>query len=94
MLALWLAAFSVTCFTNMNSPDAHLWVIMLLIQSVPYTSSTFVALISGFPRMPAWLVGRSGGMEEAVQKIHAATHFGQDAGKDGHGLPVDTDKKA
>ncbi len=94
MLALWLAAFSVTCFTNMNSPDAHLWVIMLLIQSVPYTSSTLVALISGFPRMPAWLVGRSASMEAAVQKIHAATHSGQDAGKDGHGLPVDTDKIA
>jgi hypothetical protein len=67
---------------------------MLLIQSVPYTSSTFVALISGFPRMPAWLVGRSASMEAAVQEIYPATQFGQDAGKDGHGLPVDTDKKA
>jgi hypothetical protein len=67
---------------------------MLLIQSVPYTSSTLVALISGFPRMPAWLVGRSASMEAVVQEIHPAAHSGQDAGKDGHGLPVDTDKIA
>jgi len=81
MMALWLASFAVFWCTTMNSPDAYLWVTMLLIQSVPYTASTLVALISGFPKMPAWLVGRSTSMEAAVQKILAGTRFGHADGK-------------
>ncbi len=76
-----LALFAVFRYTTMNLPDAYLWVFMLLIQSVPYTASTLVALISGFPKMPAWLVGRSTSMEAAVQKILAGTQFGHSDGK-------------
>ena len=75
MLALWLASFAVFRYTTMNSPDAYLWVFMLLIQSVPYTASTLVALISGFPKMPSWLVGRSTSMEAEVRKILAGTRL-------------------
>jgi hypothetical protein len=90
MLALWLASFGVFGCTTMNSPDAYLWVFMLLIQSVPYTASTFVALISGFPKMPARLVGRSTSMEAEVEKILAGT--GHVHGRDYRDRSVDKDK--
>ena len=92
MLALWLAAFAVFQCTTMNSPDAYLWVFMLLIQSVPYTASTLVALISGFPKMPAWLVGRSTGMEVEVQKILAGTRFSHTDGKTDNDRSINEDK--
>jgi hypothetical protein len=76
----------------MNSPDAYLWVFMLLIQSVPYTASTLVALISGFPKMPAWLVGRSTGMEAEVQKILAGTRFSHAHGKTDNDRPIHKEK--
>jgi exo-beta-1,3-glucanase (GH17 family)/cellulose synthase/poly-beta-1,6-N-acetylglucosamine synthase-like glycosyltransferase len=92
MLALWLASFAVLRCTTMNSPDAYLWVIMLLVQSVPYTASTLVALISGFPKMPAWLVGRSTSIEATVQKILEGTRFGHADGKTDNDRPIDKDK--
>ncbi|HAY38556.1 MAG TPA: hypothetical protein DCY53_03950 [Desulfobacteraceae bacterium] len=73
MLSLWLAAYAVARYTPMNSPDAYLWEIMLLIQSVPYTASVLMAVISGFPKMSARLVGRSASMEETVLGILAKT---------------------
>ena len=69
MSALWLAVFAVSRHTPMNSPDAYLWIIMLMVQSVPYTASFLVAVISGFPWMPAWIVGKSASMQETVQRI-------------------------
>ena len=82
MLALWLATYAVVRCTPMNSPDAYLWVIMLLIQSIPYTASLLVALLSGFPGIPALLVGRSASMEETVQKILRRTGPRQDRSVD------------
>jgi len=73
MLSLWLAAYAVARYTPMNSPDAYLWEIMLLIQSVPYTASVLMGVISGFPKMSARLVGRSASMEETVLMILAKT---------------------
>jgi exo-beta-1,3-glucanase (GH17 family)/cellulose synthase/poly-beta-1,6-N-acetylglucosamine synthase-like glycosyltransferase len=73
MLSLWMAAYAVARLTPMNSPDAYLWVITLMIQSVPYTASILMAVVSGFPRMPARLVGRVTIMEKAVRGILAKT---------------------
>ncbi len=72
MFSLWLAAFAVAGFTTMSGPDGYLWVIMLLVQSLPYTAATLVAVISGFPGMPALLLGRSSDMEDAVQAMAAS----------------------
>ncbi|MBW2681412.1 MAG: hypothetical protein JRD01_11825 [Deltaproteobacteria bacterium] len=55
---------------------------------MPYTASTLVALISGFPKMPAWLVGRSTSMEAAVQKILAGTRSGHTDGKSDNDRPI------
>jgi exo-beta-1,3-glucanase (GH17 family)/cellulose synthase/poly-beta-1,6-N-acetylglucosamine synthase-like glycosyltransferase len=64
--ALWLAAWAVARSTQLISPDAYLWVIMLLVQSLPYATTVLVAAVSGLPHLPAWLVGRSGDMETKV----------------------------
>jgi hypothetical protein len=92
MSALWLASYAVFRCTTMNSPDAYLWVFMLLIQSVPYTASTLVALISGLPKMPAWLVGHSASMEAEVQKILAGTRLRHTDGKTNHDRTIHQDK--
>jgi exo-beta-1,3-glucanase (GH17 family)/cellulose synthase/poly-beta-1,6-N-acetylglucosamine synthase-like glycosyltransferase len=66
MLALWLAAFSVTQVpVERTSPDRAMWTIMLLIQSLPYFAALLVSLASAFP-LPARLLG-------AVPTIPSAT---------------------
>ena len=69
MVSLWLAAFAAAGFTPMNGPDAYLWVIMLLVQSLPYTAATLVAMVSGLPGIPAAILGRSTDMENAVKGL-------------------------
>jgi len=58
MLALWLSAWAVsyTGTKQTAGPDRLAWIIVLLIQSVPYASSLIVSLISAFP-LPARLLG-------------------------------------
>ena len=72
MLALWLAAVAVAKFTTMSGPDGYLWVIMLVVQSLPYTAAALVAVISGFSGLKAALVGRSADMETAADRILSA----------------------
>ncbi len=71
--ALWIAAWAVAKSTQLMSPDAYLWVIMLFVQSLPYTATVIAAIISGLPRLPVWLVGRCDGMQEAAEAILAVT---------------------
>jgi hypothetical protein len=60
MLGLWLSAWAVARgSTPQNAgPDRAAWVIVLIIQSVPYASSLIVSLMSAFP-LPARLLGTS-----------------------------------
>jgi len=59
MLGLWLSAWGVSHSTTdlTRGPDRIAWVVVLLIQSVPYLSSLLVSLTSAFP-LPAKLLGR------------------------------------
>jgi exo-beta-1,3-glucanase (GH17 family)/cellulose synthase/poly-beta-1,6-N-acetylglucosamine synthase-like glycosyltransferase len=59
MLGLWLSAWGVSHSTTWatRGPDRVAWVVVLLIQSVPYVSSLLVSLASAFP-LPAKLLGR------------------------------------
>jgi cellulose synthase/poly-beta-1,6-N-acetylglucosamine synthase-like glycosyltransferase len=59
MLGLWLSAWGVSHSTTYQTrgPDRIAWVVVLLIQSVPYLSSLLVSLTSAFP-LPAKLLGR------------------------------------
>ena len=69
MLALWWAAWAVFNVTQggvgadpdrsniVGSPDRSMWIIMLLIQSLPYLAAALVSLVSAFP-LPARLLGQ------------------------------------
>jgi len=56
MLGLWLSAWGVAHSTATQGPDRFAWIVVLLIQSVPYASSLIVSLASAFP-LPARLLG-------------------------------------
>jgi exo-beta-1,3-glucanase (GH17 family)/cellulose synthase/poly-beta-1,6-N-acetylglucosamine synthase-like glycosyltransferase len=56
MLSAW--AVSYTALPQNAGPDHFAWIVVLLIQAVPYASSLIVSLISAFP-LPARLLGTS-----------------------------------
>jgi exo-beta-1,3-glucanase (GH17 family)/cellulose synthase/poly-beta-1,6-N-acetylglucosamine synthase-like glycosyltransferase len=56
MVGLWLAAWGVTHSRQTEGPDRLAWIVVLLIQSVPYASSLLASLASAFP-LPARLLG-------------------------------------
>jgi exo-beta-1,3-glucanase (GH17 family)/cellulose synthase/poly-beta-1,6-N-acetylglucosamine synthase-like glycosyltransferase len=56
MTALWCAAVSVKLTQEVDSPDLLVWIIVLLVQSVPYVSAVIVSLVSGFARLPKKLI--------------------------------------
>jgi cellulose synthase/poly-beta-1,6-N-acetylglucosamine synthase-like glycosyltransferase len=62
MLGLWLSAWAVSRFTVNQGPDLNqgpdrlAWIVVLLVQSVPYASSLIASLASAFP-LPAKLLG-------------------------------------
>ena len=58
MLALWSAAIALhETPTEFTSPDRHVWVIALVIQSIPYTAAVLVSLTSAL-KLPASLLER------------------------------------
>jgi hypothetical protein len=40
-------------------PDVNLWVVMLLVQSIPYAAAVVMSLIGALPQLPASLLGGS-----------------------------------
>ncbi len=50
MLALWLAAVSVAVRQGSDTADLLVWIIMLLVQSIPYCAAVAMSLVSGFAR--------------------------------------------
>jgi len=46
MLALWLAAYVLSLREDSNTLDLLLWIIVLLIQSIPYLASVYMSLVS------------------------------------------------
>jgi len=66
MLGLWLCAWGVAHTTathgcaqdprlQCGGPDRLAWIVVLLVQSVPYASSLLVSLVSAFPLPARWL---------------------------------------
>jgi len=55
-VALWLAAGAVAYQGGADTLDVLLWVIVLLVQSIPYIAALLVSVVSAFPRLPAKLV--------------------------------------
>ena len=68
MVGLWISAWGVAhIHGGTNGPDRLAWIIVLVIQSVPYSSSVIVSLISAF-RFPARLLGTSYRPVPAMQR--------------------------
>ena len=57
LAAMLSAAMAIGMMQPMDTLDMNLWVIVLLVQSIPYAATLVAALISGFPQLPAWLGG-------------------------------------
>ena len=55
-IALLLAAWGVSEIDLMGSPDLVVWIVVLLIQTVPYVAAITLSLVSALP-LPAKLVG-------------------------------------
>ena len=58
LIALWLAAAMVAKMQGSDTPDLLLWIIVLLIQSIPYLAAVTVSLVSGFSRVPNELISK------------------------------------
>ena len=56
MTALWVAAYGVAKLQGMDTADLIVWVIVLLVQSIPYTASVFMSLVSGLAKMPNTII--------------------------------------
>ena len=57
MLALWSAAAAIYFTLPIDTLDMLLWVLVLLVQSLPYFSALLVSIISAFPSIKAeWLM--------------------------------------
>jgi exo-beta-1,3-glucanase (GH17 family)/cellulose synthase/poly-beta-1,6-N-acetylglucosamine synthase-like glycosyltransferase len=58
VVALWLSAWAVSRVPPLlQGPDRAAWIVVLLVQSVPYASAVLASLASAFP-LPARLLGR------------------------------------
>jgi len=68
MLALWLAAWGVARVQVMDSPDVLVWVVVLLLQSVPYAAALVMATLSGL-RLPARWLGCTASMDAAARRV-------------------------
>jgi exo-beta-1,3-glucanase (GH17 family)/cellulose synthase/poly-beta-1,6-N-acetylglucosamine synthase-like glycosyltransferase len=67
--AMWLAAGGLAWQNDTGMLDLVLWIIVLLVQSVPYLAALLVSVISAFPGMRAgWICGTQGkGTDQRIQ---------------------------
>jgi len=56
MLALWTVAGGVALRQDVQNLDLLLWIIVLLVQSIPYLAALVVSVISAMPNLSAHLV--------------------------------------
>ena len=56
MLALWASAYGVAVKQEISSSDVMVWIVVLMILSIPYLAAVLVSLISGFSRLPSSLI--------------------------------------
>ena len=56
LAAMLCAASAIGLVQKMDTLDMNLWVIVLVVQSLPYAATLLVAMVSGFPRLPGrWM---------------------------------------
>ena len=59
MTAMWAAAAGLFWLHGADTLDLLMWIIVLLVQSIPYCCALIVSIIGVFPKLPAGLVGDS-----------------------------------
>jgi len=69
MLGLWLSALAVSMTVATGMSDLSVWVVVLLIQSIPYFATLLVSLVSAFPGLPARLIGRAEDMDALAHVV-------------------------
>jgi len=57
LTALILAAIGTALLPDVAIVDLYLWVIVLLVQAIPYGASLWMSLISAFPKLSAGFIG-------------------------------------
>jgi len=67
LIAFWLGSVLVTQRYDAYQLDVHVWVAVLLVQSIPYLASVVVSLISAWQKLPASLVGAMPAMSGLVE---------------------------
>ncbi|MET0091729.1 MAG: glycosyltransferase family 2 protein [Candidatus Thiodiazotropha sp.] len=72
MLALLLSAGTIAWQQAAELPDARIWSLVLVLQSIPYLAAVLVSLISAFPRLPASIVGPMGEMVDNTETTPSA----------------------
>ncbi len=72
-VALWIAAAAIAWKSGTGMLDLLLWIIVLLVQSVPYFASLLVSVISAFPRLPARLMCGGACDENTAEVVGAGT---------------------
>jgi len=50
MFALWFSVYALGMREDANTPDLVFWIVVLLIQSIPYFASVFLSLVSAIPK--------------------------------------------
>jgi len=55
-VALWLSAAAITYSIGTETLDLLLWVIVLLVQSLPYVAALLMSIVSAYPKLDAKLV--------------------------------------
>jgi len=53
LLALFLAAHGIIRVQGSETPDVLVWIIVLLVQAIPYLAAVTMSIVSAFARLPA-----------------------------------------
>ncbi|HSC48165.1 MAG TPA: glycosyltransferase, partial [Gammaproteobacteria bacterium] len=69
MSALWSCAVGVATQVNTGMRDLGVWVVVLLVQSIPYFATLLLSLASAWPRLPAGWIGRAEEMDALAHVV-------------------------
>jgi len=76
MLALLLAAYAVILSHGIETPDVLVWVMVLLVQSIPYQAAVLMSVISAFAQLPTRLIRTITSSPGGETQNHAAGEQG------------------
>jgi glycosyltransferase involved in cell wall biosynthesis len=81
-VALLLAALAISSIDQMGSPDLAVWILVLLVQTIPYVAAIAMSLLSALP-LPASLVDVPATARPQSGETQADLLLPQDEGRNG-----------